>query len=206
MFLIFGMVCYCDAIEKIRPIEDSMYQCSHVYPVGSPALLLCCLHYQPTWQVFSTSCPPRDSHIPQGVCSLFLLKQTNKSELTCHHKLWVFLLVQILFSLLVISFTRALFREDLLRKWPQHFKTLQLGIILGIDSGILEEYKFCEELELIFWGRAFLYVVIYGTWLLEMRHDKGGGVKETVGRHTLCREPCGRGMPVDIFHFASPYL
>lgn len=115
-------------------------------------------------------------------------------------------LAQILFSILVIGFTRALFREALLRKWPQHFKNLQLGIILGIDSGILEEFKFCEELELIFWGQAFLYVVICGPSLLEMRHDKGGGGKETVGRYTLCREPCGQGMSVDIFHFASLYL
>lgn len=38
------------------------------------------------------------------------------------------------------SSTRDLLMEDLLRKWPQQFKTLQVGFILGINTGTLEEY------------------------------------------------------------------
>ena len=81
------------------------------------------------WQVFLISHPPDDSQALSFTrsarclfCISLLLKQTNKRELTFYHKPWV-LLAWILFSILIVSSTRGLFREGL-RKWPERFKTL----------------------------------------------------------------------------------
>ena len=122
-----------------------------------------------------------------------LLKQTNKRELTCYHKLWVHLLVQILFSILIVRSTRDLFREGLVRKWPQQFKTLQLGFILTIDRGTLEEYY-------ALWGawtnlggvkRRCMWSSVALDYL---RWDVAVMVLEYQWEETLlCREPCGPG-------------
>lgn len=73
-----------------------------------------------------------------SVLYLSLLKGTNKSELTCYHKLWVSPCTDS-FSIHVVSALRDLLRESLLREWPQQFTTLQLGFILVIDTGTLKE-------------------------------------------------------------------
>lgn len=87
---------------------------------------LCSLHCRSAWPLFFhltssqrlmslLSCPTRCLF-----SILFLLKQTNKSELTCHHKLWV-ILAQIFFPF-SWSDPWDLFREGLLRKWLHSLK------------------------------------------------------------------------------------
>ena len=39
----------------------------------------------------------------------------------------------------------------------------------------------CEELELVFWGWEFLYLVTWGAWLLRMRQGAGAAVKDVLG-------------------------
>lgn len=128
---LLGMVCSRDTVE-VRPVEDSMYQCSHVYPLGSPALLLNSLHHQWAWQVLfcfmsSQWLASFVTHTFHKVAVLYFTAfEANKQKP-------VLLLAWILSSVLLVSSTRDLFRESVLRKWPQQFKTLHLGFILGID-------------------------------------------------------------------------
>lgn len=118
-----------------------MCQCSHVYPAGSPALLLCSLHYQSAWQVFfhftsSQWLASFVTHTFHKVSVLYFIAfEANKQK-----GVWGRRLVQILFSILIVRSTRDLLREGLVRKWPQQLKTLQLGFLLTIDRGTLEEY------------------------------------------------------------------
>lgn len=112
--------------------------------VGSPALLSCPLDYPSAWQVFfhfmsSQWLAGFVIHTFHKVSVLYFIAfEANKSELTCYHKLGVLPLAQIPFFLSRSSMGDFC-REGLLRKWRQQFKKLQLGLILGIDSGTLQE-------------------------------------------------------------------
>lgn len=101
---------------------------------------LCSLLYQSAWPLFFHFTSSRWltsllSHSTRCLFSiLFLLKQTNKSELTCHHKLWV-ILAQIFSSILMVRSMRFIQRRSS-EKMSSQFKSLWPIFILGIDSGI----------------------------------------------------------------------